>query len=213
MVYPQAVRTNWIARPTWWRTNRDLAYLDYLIDLCGAAYHFGPRDTFLAGLSDGADMAALYAAERSQRIAGAIVYAGGLLKRGPLDLPGRPAMLFVRGERDHLVRDPKVADARERLFAAGCPVAELAAPGGHRWDPAMNPAIAGWVRTVHASLAVEPAAARCARVGHGVGGPPGALDSGLDAWRARQQARALAEGAEFSRRARGDGFRLPRQGG
>jgi polyhydroxybutyrate depolymerase len=82
----------------------DVAYLDALIDDALVRYPIDPSRVYVAGFSNGGFMAHRYACERSERIAGAVSFAGDPWKDASRCKPRAPVtVLQVHGDADSVV--------------------------------------------------------------------------------------------------------------
>jgi poly(3-hydroxybutyrate) depolymerase len=114
LVYPNAVRGMWkVIGPESGDGNRDIRFVDALLDRLSSQFHLDPHRIYVVGMSNGASFALLLSAHRSHRIAAVVAHSG--TAPGDTPIPDRtfPVMLVV-GSDD----TPATVDA-VRAAAAG----------------------------------------------------------------------------------------------
>ena len=108
LIYPDGVRRGWDTESA--QDNKDIAFLDTLIDMAIAEHGVDPAQVFLTGYSSGGFLAQLYACQRSSRVRAIATHESGApynqaerWPNGSPKCPGQtPVAMMAAHEREDL---------------------------------------------------------------------------------------------------------------
>ncbi len=119
-------------------TNSDLAFVDDLVTCAGTTWNIDPDRVHAGGMSAGGLFTGLLIEQRSQMLASAAPFSGGLL--GPMaeDFFPLPVQVLWGGDSDHAYAvdfSETNAEMLDTLGAAGSFLVACEHDGGHSYDP------------------------------------------------------------------------------
>jgi polyhydroxybutyrate depolymerase len=139
VVYPGAMRAMWrISESVPGNENRDIVFLDALVDQLSSQYRIDSRRIYAVGMSHGASFAQLWAAHRSTRISAVVAHSGDAPSAMAMPERAFPILLIV-GSDDTEATVAAMRKAAETYRGKGQAV-ELTIVDhlGHEWAKARN---------------------------------------------------------------------------